>query len=137
MSGESEVGKREIENMVLDQVLDALPIITGRTVTNEWDGVAEQVEGSPDHIIGVDHKPFGVELTQISGADEAWDYVAEAYRLGSKKSDSYSRRGIFRFPIALVMYSTSPPLFEIKRALEEAGIPARFRRFGVLRSVGR
>src|SRR5665811_1786358 len=120
MSGESEVGKREIENMVLDQVLDSLPIITGRTATNEWDGVAEQVEGSPDHIIGVDHKPFGIELTQISGADEAWDYVAEAYRLGSKKSDSYSRRGIFRFPIALVMYSTSPPLFEIKRALEEA-----------------
>src|ERR1700730_3985537 len=44
------------------------------------------------------------------GRRDPWDYVAEAYRLASKKSGSYARRGIFRFPIALVMHSTEPPL---------------------------
>jgi hypothetical protein len=34
------------------------------------------------------------------------------YLLASQKSDSYARRGIFRFPIALVMHSIEPPLFD-------------------------
>jgi hypothetical protein len=90
VSEDSEIGKRQIEDMVLDQLLDFLLILTGRAVTEEWEGVAEKVEGSPDHIIGLDGKPFGVELTEIRDAEDAQGYVDEAYRLASKKSESYS-----------------------------------------------
>ena len=37
MSEDSEVEKRQIEHMILDQLLDLLPIITGRAVTEEWE----------------------------------------------------------------------------------------------------
>jgi hypothetical protein len=37
-----------------------------------------------------------------------------------KKDESYQRRGVFRFPIALVMYSSAPALFDIRRSLSEA-----------------
>src|SRR5580658_6020822 len=116
MSEDSEIGKREIENMVLDQLLDSLPIITDRAVTEEWEGDARKVEGSPDFIIGLDGKAFGIELTEIRDAEDVKSYVDEAYRLASKKSESYSRRGIFRFPIALAMYSMTPPLFDFKKS---------------------
>ncbi len=118
MSHDSELGKREIENMILDQVLDSLPILTGREATEEWEGDAKQIEGSPDHIVGLDGKAFGIELTEIRDAEDAFDYIAEAYRLASKKCESYSRRGLFSFPIALIIYSTEPPLFDIRRSLE-------------------
>jgi hypothetical protein len=119
-----------IEDMVLEQLLDSFPIITGRTPTDEWHDHVEKVEGSPDHIIGRDGKAFGIELTEIRDADDAWGYVDEAYRLASKKSDSYTRRGIFRFPIALVMYSTTPPLFDIRKSLEGAISQADFETLG-------
>jgi hypothetical protein len=81
------------------------PVIKDRAVTEGWAGDASQVEGSLDLIIGLDRQPFGIELSEIRGIDDPRDYVDEAYRLGSQKSDSYVRRGIFRFPIALIMYS--------------------------------
>ena len=126
MSHDSEFGKREIENMVLDQLLDSFPIVTGRTVTDDWDDDAKKVEGSPDHIIGLDGKAFGIELTEIRGAEDSHCYVDEAYRIASRKSESYSRRGIFTFPIALVMYSTSPPLFDLRNSLETTTFQADF-----------
>jgi hypothetical protein len=128
--GENKTGKSMIEDMVLEQLLDSFPIITGRTPTDEWHDHVEKVEGSPDHIIGRDGKAFGIELTEIRDADDAWGYVDEAYRLASKKSDSYTRRGIFRFPIALVMYSTTPPLFDIRKSLEGAISQADFETLG-------
>jgi hypothetical protein len=79
-----------------------------------------QVEGSPDFIIGLDGQPFGVELTEIREVGDAWDYVAEAYRLASRKSESYSRRQMFHFPIALIMHSEQPPLFDIEEFLKDA-----------------
>lgn len=75
------------------------------------------MQGSPDHIIGLDDKPFGIELTEIRDVEDAESYVAEAYRIAAKKSESYSRRGLFRFPIALIMYSYDPPLFDIRKRL--------------------
>ena len=120
MGADSEMAKREIEHMVLDRLLDAFPDITGRTLTEDWVGEASKIEGSPDHIIGLDGAPFGVELTEIRGAGDAWDYVAEAYRLAARKSESYTRRDLFKFPIALAMYSTSPALCEIRHALDDA-----------------
>jgi hypothetical protein len=116
--------------VVLDQLLDSFPIITGRTPTDEWNDHAEKVEGSPDHIIGLDGKAFGIELTEIRDAGNAWGYVDEAYRLASKKSDSYTLRGIFCFPIALVMYSTTPPLFDIRKSLEGAIYQSDFETLG-------
>jgi hypothetical protein len=118
MSEDSEIGKREIENMVLDQLLDSLTIITDRAVADEWKGDAKQIEGSPDCIIGLDGKAFGIELTEIRDAEDVESYVDEAYRLASKKSESYSRLRIFSFPIALAMCSTTPPLFDFKKSLE-------------------
>lgn len=130
MSADSEIGKRQIENMVLEKVLNSFPAITGRAVTEDWDGDASQFEGSPDFIIGLDGRPFGIELTEIRGIDDPWDYVAEAYRLGSQKSDSYARRGIFRFPIALIMHSNEPPLFDIRNAIVAATFQEDFEALG-------
>ncbi len=130
MSADSEKGKREIEQMVLDQFLDSFPIITGRTLTDEWSDHAEQVEGSPDYIIGLDGRAFGIELTEIRDAGDVWDYIAEAYRLASQKSESYTRRGVFSFPIALVTYSTTPALFDMRKALEREIVQADFDALG-------
>ena len=88
------------------------------------------MEGSPDHIIGLDGKPFGVELTEILDAEDVEGYVNEAYRLASKKNESYSRRGIFRFPIALAMYSTTPPLFDFRASLEATAFQDDFEALG-------
>jgi hypothetical protein len=124
------IGKRMVEDDLLEQVLDSFPIITRRTITEEWEGEAERIEGSPDYIIGLDGKPFGIELTEIQGVDDAWDYVAEGYRLASKKSKSYRRRGIFRFPIALIMNSTEPALFDICEELDSETYRSTFTRLG-------
>ena len=86
-------------------------------VTDEWEGDAERVEGSPDSIVGLDGKPYGVELTEIRDVNDAEGYVDEAYRIASKKSESYLRRDLFSFPILLVMYSYDPPLFDIRSSL--------------------
>ena len=117
MSYDKELGKREIETDILEQVLDAFSSVVGWNVTDEWDGEAEKVEGSPDHIIGLDGKPFGIELAEIRDVEDADGYLDEAYRIAAKKSESYSRRGLFRFPIALIMYSYNPPLFDIRKRL--------------------
>src|SRR4051794_19143059 len=114
---EQAMGQRMVEEAVLEQLLDAFSLITDRTLTDEREGDAVRVEGSPDFIIGLDGKPFGIELTAIMGVDDAWDYVDEAFRLASRKSQSYSKRGIFRFPIALIMYSGTPELYEIKEMM--------------------
>jgi hypothetical protein len=116
---DKELGKREVEDGVLIQVLDAFSIAAGWNLTGDWEGEAEQVEGSPDAIVGRDGKPFGVELTEIRDAEDAESYIAEAYRLAEQKSASYSRRGLFKFPIALAMYSYSPPLFDLRKRLAQ------------------
>jgi hypothetical protein len=136
-----DMEKRAVEQMVLDQFLDSFLAITGCTVTEEWDGEAAQVEGSPDFIIGLNGKPFGIELTEIRGSfgiepteirglDDGWDYVHEAYRLAARKSASYSRRQMFRYPIALVMHSEKPPLSDIEDHLKDAIVPRDFEGLG-------
>jgi hypothetical protein len=114
---DKELGKREVETDIFGQVVDAFSSVAGWNITDDWDGEAEQIEGSPDAIVGRDGRPFGVELTEIRDTEDAESYIAEAYRLAERKSASYSRRGLFKFPIALAMYSYSPPLFAIKKNL--------------------
>jgi hypothetical protein len=113
-----EIGKRMIEEMVLEQLLESLPCITGRTVTDEWEGSADRAEGSPDFIIGLDGRPFGIELTEVRAASSAWHYFEEASRLAWQKHASYERRGLFRFPIALGIHATTPALFDIRKELD-------------------
>jgi hypothetical protein len=125
-----DMGKRMVEQMMLDQLLGSFPVITGRTLTEEWVGEATQVEGSPDFILGLNGQPFGIELTEIRGRDDAWDYVNEAYRLAARKSESYSRRQMFRYPIALVMHSEQPPLSDIEDHLKDAIIRSEFESLG-------
>jgi hypothetical protein len=105
---DSDIGKQQVEESVLEQFLGPLLMLTGREITDAWECIAEKVEGSPDYIIGLDGKPFGIELTEIRDAEDAEGYLEEAFRLAFKKSESYSRRGIFRFPIALAMYPSRP-----------------------------
>lgn len=116
-NSDAEMGKREIERVVLDDVVETLSEVAGWNVTDDWNGEAEQLEGSPDAIVGRDGKPFGIELTEIRGAADAESYINEAYRIAERKSESYSRRGLFKFPIALAMYSYSPPFFEMRQSL--------------------
>jgi hypothetical protein len=114
---DKELGKREVETDTFEQVLDAFSDVIGWNVLDEWEGDAEQVEGSPDRIIGLDGRAFGIELAEIRDVEDAGSYIDEAYRIAAKKSESYSRRGLFRFPIALIMYSYDPPLFDMRQHL--------------------
>jgi hypothetical protein len=114
-------GKKMIEEMVLEQLLDSFAIITERDFTGDGADGAQQVEGSPDFIVGLNRQPFGIELAEIRGKTDAWDYVAEASRLAWQKHESYARRGLFKFPIALVLHSAQPPLFDIRRELASLG----------------
>jgi hypothetical protein len=40
---DQERGKEMVEEIILEQVLDSFPIVTERTLTDEWDGEANQV----------------------------------------------------------------------------------------------
>ena len=103
MIRDTDMGKRMVEEMVLEQVTDGLADVTGRTLTDSWEGGFEQVEGSPDFIIGLDGRAFGLELAEIRGVDDAWDYYERASQLAWKKHESYQRRGLFTNPIALAL----------------------------------
>lgn len=114
---DSDHGKRFAEEMVLEQVLDAYPSITGRTLTEVWDGDFLQVEGSPDFIVGIDGRAHGIELAELRAVGNAWAYYEEASRLACQKHESYARRGLFAHPISLILYAHEPPLFDIQREL--------------------
>ena len=49
-----DYGKRLAEEMVLEQIIEPLVVITGRELSEDWAGHFEQVEGSPDFVVGVD-----------------------------------------------------------------------------------
>jgi hypothetical protein len=111
------IGKRMAEEMVLEQMLDTFAAITARDFTEDGADGAEQVEGSPDFIVGLDGQPFGIELAEIRDTTDHWDYFAEASRLAWQKHESYARRALFRFPIALAFHSIQPALFDMRREL--------------------
>jgi hypothetical protein len=110
-------GKRMIEEMVLEEVLDALATITDRAVTEEGVDGFLYTEGSPDFIIGFNGEPLGIELAEIRGTNGVKEYFEEITRIAWKKHDSYKRRGLFRHPIVLLLHSNKTPLFDIKTAL--------------------
>jgi hypothetical protein len=84
---DSDAGKRMVEEVVLHQILGAFLHITARQHTEERDnGGVQQVEGSPDFIIGVDGQPSGIELTEVRAAQDTEEYLAEASRLAWQKN---------------------------------------------------
>lgn len=119
---DKEYGKRLVEGMVLEQLLESFPAITGRQVTDDAEGEGNFPDGSsPDFVIGMDGHAFGIELTEVRGVDNAWNYLEEASRLAWQKHESYERRGLFRCPIALILYSHAVPLFDIEQHLRASG----------------
>jgi hypothetical protein len=106
--------------MVLEQLLELFPAITGRLVTDDAEGDFPSGP-SPNFVIGLDGRAFGIELTEVRGVDDGWEYLEEASRLAWQKHDSYERRGLFRYPIALVLHSNAVPLFDIERHLRAGG----------------
>jgi hypothetical protein len=90
-------GKEMVEEIILEQVLNSFPIITVRTLTDEWDGEANQVEGSPDFIIGLDGKPLGIELTEIRGIEDPRDYIDERIGWRIRKIKATAVGGFFVF----------------------------------------
>jgi hypothetical protein len=123
-------GKRMIEEMVLEEVIESLTTITDRAVTEKGADGFPYVEGSPDFIVGFDGKPLGIELAAITNAEGAEEYFEEIKRIPSKKHDSYHRRGMFRYPIALLFHSNTVPLFDIKEMLRVFAEDYNFKEFG-------
>jgi hypothetical protein len=107
-----------VEEMTLEMVLDPFAAISGRTVTDEGTDGFSCVEGSPDFIIGFDGRPLGIEIAEIRGTEDADTYFEEVVRIASKKHGSYEPRGLFKNPIALLLHSNEPPLFDIWKALK-------------------
>lgn len=120
------MGKRMIEDMVLDELRESFPRITRREITDDWSDDFERVEGSPDFVVGVDGKAMGIELAEIRNAGDAAGYYAEASRLTWQKHESYERRGLFANPIILLLHSKQPALFDIQGELEALCDAAEF-----------
>ena len=51
------------------------------------------------------------ELAEIRDVVDAWGYYEEASRLAWKKHESYSRRGLFKIPMALILHSDNLALY--------------------------
>ncbi|MDQ2081033.1 hypothetical protein RA307_12645 [Xanthobacteraceae bacterium Astr-EGSB] len=117
---DKERGKHMVEEMVLEQLMESFPVITGRAITEEAHGEFAQVEGSPDFVFGLDGHALGIELAEIRHAEDAEAYLAEVSQLAWQKHESYERRGLFRNPIALILHSIAIPLFDIQRELAAA-----------------
>jgi hypothetical protein len=106
-----------VEEVALDNVIDAFTAITGRTVTDQGSDAFSKVEGSPDFIFGFDGQALGVEIAEVRDANDPEEYFDKVCAIAWKKHDSYARRGLFQNPIALLLYSTEPPLFDIRNNL--------------------
>lgn len=119
-------GKEMVEEMILEQVLEPISIVTDRVLTKEGLAGFPRVEGSPDFVVGFDGRALGIEVTEVRDVVESVEYYEEALRLALKKSESYRRRHLFANPIALVMYSKDPPLFEIQTELAAMGAEMDF-----------
>ena len=114
---DSDRGKRMVEKTILDQLLETLATITGRAVTaNGTDGFP-RVGVSRDFFVGMDGTPLGIEFAEVRDTEDPWGYFEEVSRVAWNKHKSYERRGLFQHPIALILHSTNPPLFDIKSEL--------------------
>lgn len=106
------MGKLMVEEMHLESFVEAFPLVTGRTLE-----ITDRGE-SPDFEALIDGEPIGIELTEIRDHDAAGDYLAEVYRIASKKSASYAQHGYFDArPIILLCHSDELPLYDAQRQL--------------------
>ncbi|UHD45478.1 hypothetical protein LUX29_21225 [Aureimonas altamirensis] len=108
-----DVGKLMVEEMHLESFVDAFPLVTGRVIE-----ITDRGE-SPDFEALIEGEPIGIELTEIRDLDDAGDYLAEVYRIASKKSASYAKHGHFDArPIILVCHSDALPFHDFRGQLE-------------------
>lgn len=111
---DKDYGKKIAEEMIMESLTDSFEMITDLSIT----GIKSSE--SPDFLANIGGLDIGIELAEIRDQTDAFDYKDEAYRIVDKKNESYSRRGLFkRQPIMLVLYSYSPPLFDIKDQLDQ------------------
>ena len=108
---DAEIGKRLVEESVLDEFLRAYLKVARRVVEITGSGL------SPDFEALIDGKPIGVELTEIRQTRDAYDYYDELARLVDKKARSHRQRGLLTRPIILVCHSDRPPLYDIQDEL--------------------
>lgn len=110
--GDREAGKKMVEDIHLASFVEALPLVTCRSIT-----ITDSGE-SPDFEALIDGEPTGVELTEIRKVS-AEDYLHEVYRIASKKSVSYAQSGHFvGRPIILVCHSDTLPFYDLRGQLE-------------------
>jgi hypothetical protein len=114
---DKERGMRMVEETALENIIDTFAAITDRTLTDEGSNSFSQVEGSPDFILGLDGKPLGIEIAEVRGTKDAEAYFDEVSGIAWKKHETYERRGLFKNPTALLLYSSEPPLFDMRNAL--------------------
>jgi len=124
---EDALGRCEVETDVAHIFETEFPVVTGRKVEIVSEGE------SPDRVALIDSIETGVELTAIK-ADCADDILAEVFRLGSRKHESYERRGIFDIrPIILLGHLDwpagdveGPALYDVHEELSRLMPPSDF-----------
>ena len=129
---DKEYGKKEYERMVFEHFEAGYAAITDRDVSG-----AESSE-SPDFITELEGIETGVEVAEVPYARNSnprghslgpfdpidpfpfdpFDYWAEVWRIADQKNQTYVSQNKFTIPIILVLYSGSPPLFDVSRILE-------------------
>src|ERR1019366_10215648 len=106
-----DVGKRMIENMMIEAFSDSFPQVTGREV--------EIVDGgeTPDYLALIDGRETGIELTRIY-AETPDEYMEVVTRLAGKKEETFLRLGALERAVILVCYSYTPPIFDMRHFLD-------------------
>ena len=80
--------------------------------------------------MGLDDRALGIELAEIRDVGDAWGYYEEASRLAWQKHESYSRRKLFKIPMALILHSNNLALCEIELDLRAFDSYSEFERVG-------
>ena len=111
----ADFGNQTADDARLKRFLDACSIVGDPAPAAEIDG--RSADGVPDFILGFGGSPIGVELAEIRGAVDGKSYYRKARRIALGKHDGCLERGLFQNPVILILRSSAPSLFEIRRDL--------------------
>ena len=112
---ERQLGRRACEQIAADAFARSCSAFTRRSIE-----ITDEGE-SPDFWIKIDGRLLGLEVTEVRGPSryspfsDPREYLDAFAATALKKQESYERRGIFDQRIVLVGYSSSPPLWDMKR----------------------
>ena len=82
---DKEIGKRMVEEIALENIIDAFTSITGRTITDEGSDGFSKVEGSPDLFFGFDGRALGIEIAEVRDVNDPEGYLGKACDIAWKK----------------------------------------------------